>query len=225
MAQSSLNAPIPQRALLKIPRQPRSVAMVHSILDAGMVVIQEEGLAAMSTNCVAERAGISIGSLYQYFANRDSILAGIIERSLLDFTGVLERVQQSTLNVPLVEGLQLTLTTLLRYYDPWLEILRRIVREAPLLADNGMLQSMERQLVELFYDYLLHNSSRYRLVGGRASVHVAVSALVYLYLRWLVLPFPRVQEAEFVESAVRLFASILEEVPQAGEPHPAADHP
>ncbi|MFP5431416.1 MAG: TetR/AcrR family transcriptional regulator, partial [Gammaproteobacteria bacterium] len=82
---------LPQSALIKIPRQPRSIGMVHSILDAGMAVIRDTGLAGMTTNRVADRAGMSIGSLYQYFANRESILAGIIERSQLD---IIQRMRQ-----------------------------------------------------------------------------------------------------------------------------------
>ncbi len=204
--------PLPTRALIKIPRQPRSVVMVHNILDAGMAVIREEGLAAMSTNRVADRAGVSIGSLYQYFANRDSILAGIIERSLLDVQQVLESMHGAFLDTPMREGLRFTLTAMLRYYDPWMDVLRRVVRESPLLADNGLLTLMERALLDLFRDYLLHNSHRYRIPAGKAGMQAAMSALIFLYLRWLVQPFPRVSEAEFVEAAVQLAMGVVVEV-------------
>ena len=85
--------PLPHSVLLKIPRQPRSIEMVHCILNAGMDVIRDSGLQAMTTNRVAEQAGISIGSLYQYFANRDSILTGIIERSLIGADKILQNLQ------------------------------------------------------------------------------------------------------------------------------------
>lgn len=207
-----VDGPLPGAALIKIPRQPRSVEMVHTILNAGMHVIEEEGLAAMTTNRVAERAGVSVGSLYQYFANRDSILAGIIERSLLDITRLMRDAHLSLVDEPLDDGLRVRITAMLRYYDPYLPVVRRVLREVPLLADNGMLATMEQVLVDLVRDYLLHNAHRYRLRNGTAGVHVAASSLILLYLRWLVEPWPRVTEAQFVDALVVQTMAVLEPV-------------
>jgi AcrR family transcriptional regulator len=204
------DGPLPRAALIKIPRQPRSVEMVQCILNAGMHVIEEEGLHAMTTNRVAERAGVSVGSLYQYFANRDSILAGIIERSMLDIMQLLQMSQAAGLDQPVENLLRGGLILMLRYYDPHLPVVRRVLREAPLLADNGMLSSMEQLLVDLIRDYLLHNSHRYRLRNGTASVQLAASTLILMYLRWLAEPFPRVSEAQFVDSLVQQVMAMIE---------------
>lgn len=206
------DGPLPRAALIKIPRQPRSVEMVHCILNAGMHIIEEEGLHAMTTNRVAERAGVSVGSLYQYFANRDSILAGIIERSLLDITALMRAAHIASVDEPIRQGLATRITLLLRYYDPHLPVVRRVLREAPLLADNGMLASMEQVLVDMIRDYLLHNAHRYRLRTGVAGVYVAASTLILMYLRWLADPFPRVTEADFVEALVQQVMAMVEEV-------------
>ena len=207
------DGPLPRTALIKIPRQPRSVEMVHCILNAGMHIIETEGLPAMTTNRVAERAGVSIGSLYQYFANRDSILAGIIERSLLDMTQVMQTAHHAGLDMPIEDGLRAELLLMLRYYDPHLPVVRRILREAPLLADNGMLDGMERVLVDLLRDYLLHNAHRYRLRHGLAGVQVAASTLILMYLRWLVQPFPRMTEAQFVDALSSQVIGMVETIP------------
>jgi AcrR family transcriptional regulator len=206
------DGPLPRAALIKIPRQPRSVEMVQCILNAGMHVIEEEGLHAMTTNRVAERAGVSVGSLYQYFANRDSILAGIIERSMLDIMQVLQMSQAAGLDQPIENLLRGGLVLMLRYYDPHLPVVRRVLREAPLLADNGMLSSMEQLLVDLIRDYLLQNSHRYRLRNGPASVQLAASTLILMYLRWLADPFPRVTEQQFVETLVQQVMATIETI-------------
>lgn len=207
------DGPLPRAALIKIPRQPRSVEMVHCILNAGMHVIEEEGLHAMTTNRVAERAGVSVGSLYQYFANRDSILAGIIERSLLDIGRLMQDVRIAGVDEPVEQLLRTRLVLMLRYYDPHLPVVRRVLREAPLLADNGMLAAMEPLLVDLIRDYLLHNAWRYRLRSGTAGVQVAASTLVLLYLRWLADPYPRVTEEQFVEALVQQVLAMVAETP------------
>ena len=64
----------------KAPRQARSAATVDAILEASAHILREGGLGALNTNAVAERAGASIGSLYQYFPNKDAILAEMIRR-------------------------------------------------------------------------------------------------------------------------------------------------
>ncbi|NNM62515.1 MAG: TetR/AcrR family transcriptional regulator [Steroidobacteraceae bacterium] len=64
----------------KKPRQSRSTDTVGTILDATAQVFHVEGDDAFNTNRIAERAGISIGSLYQYFPNKLAILRAYVER-------------------------------------------------------------------------------------------------------------------------------------------------
>jgi AcrR family transcriptional regulator len=66
----------------KSPRQARAVATHDAILEAAAHIIAAGGLAAFNTNAVAERAGVSIGSLYQYFPNKDALMVTLIQRGL-----------------------------------------------------------------------------------------------------------------------------------------------
>src|SRR5262245_40755106 len=66
----------------RIPRQTRAAETVATILEAAAQVLEAGGLAAFTTNAVAERAGVSIGTLYQYFADKQAILRAIAEREL-----------------------------------------------------------------------------------------------------------------------------------------------
>jgi AcrR family transcriptional regulator len=61
------------------PVQARSRATVDAILAAAARVFGTHGYAAATTNHIAERAGVSIGSLYEYFPNKDAILAALME--------------------------------------------------------------------------------------------------------------------------------------------------
>jgi AcrR family transcriptional regulator len=67
----------------RMPRQARSRATVSFVLDAAAQVFAERGYAA-TTNEIAERAGVSIGSLYQYFADKDALLVALAERHLAE---------------------------------------------------------------------------------------------------------------------------------------------
>jgi len=63
----------------KIPRQARSVVTVDALLEATTHILLKDGMHALTTNRVAEIAGVSIGSLYQYFPNKASLLAALID--------------------------------------------------------------------------------------------------------------------------------------------------
>lgn len=64
----------PRIASRKQPRQARSTELVAAILDAAVQVLAKEGAQRFTTARVAERAGVSVGSLYQYFPNKAAIL-------------------------------------------------------------------------------------------------------------------------------------------------------
>lgn len=64
----------------KQPRQARAAATVDAVIEAAARILEEGGLGAFNTNAVAARAGVSIGSLYQYFPGKDAILASLIRR-------------------------------------------------------------------------------------------------------------------------------------------------
>ena len=58
----------------KQPRQARSTQLVKDVLEAATQVLSREGARCFTTSRVAEAAGVSVGSLYQYFPNKDAIL-------------------------------------------------------------------------------------------------------------------------------------------------------
>jgi AcrR family transcriptional regulator len=67
----------PRRARIasrKQPKQARSTQLVEAVLDAAVQVLMKEGSQRFTTARVAERAGVSVGSLYQYFPNKAAIL-------------------------------------------------------------------------------------------------------------------------------------------------------
>ena len=64
----------------KRPVQERSRETVKAILEAAARIFGEKGLAGATTNHIAERAGVSIGTLYQYFPNKEAIVHGLMEK-------------------------------------------------------------------------------------------------------------------------------------------------
>lgn len=78
----------------KHPRQARSRLTVDAIVEAGARILSSEGWAGFTTNKVAETAGVSVGSLYQYFPDKLSLVDAIRERHLGDsMAAIRDRLQ------------------------------------------------------------------------------------------------------------------------------------
>lgn len=90
----STRVPAPRSSMRKEPRQARSRATVEIIVRAGARVLGGRGWAGFTTNEVAEVAGVSIGSLYQYFPDKLALVDAIRHRHLEDVLAVMRSLGQ-----------------------------------------------------------------------------------------------------------------------------------
>lgn len=75
----------------KTPVQARSAVTVDAILSATIQVLLAEGKERLTTTRVAYRAGVSVGTLYQYFPNKQALVRAVLERHLDDVVSSIER--------------------------------------------------------------------------------------------------------------------------------------
>jgi AcrR family transcriptional regulator len=78
------SAPSPRGAPRREPRQERARQTVRAILEAAAEIMAASGIGGATTNRIAERAGVSIGSLYQYFPNKQAILERLVAEHRAD---------------------------------------------------------------------------------------------------------------------------------------------
>jgi AcrR family transcriptional regulator len=95
----------------KNPVQARSAATVEALHTATVQVLTREGLSRCTTTRVAERAGMSVGSLYQYYPNRDALLAAVLERHLDSIAGAVDRACREYRDKPIFEMASALVTT------------------------------------------------------------------------------------------------------------------
>jgi AcrR family transcriptional regulator len=82
----------------KSPSQSRSQATVQAILQAATRVLTQHSLAGFNTNRVAEVAGVSVGSLYQYFPNKDALVTALIIETQQNLLARVERLVEELRN-------------------------------------------------------------------------------------------------------------------------------
>lgn len=78
MPRSREQIKINQRVARRAPLQARAQRTRHLIFEAALQILEQDGEAALTTNRIAERSGFSVGTIYQYFANKQEILRALI---------------------------------------------------------------------------------------------------------------------------------------------------
>ena len=120
--------------------------MVERILDAATHVLATQGYAAMSTNRVAQVAGVSVGSLYRYFADKDEIFETLRIRAseaiLRDLTSAITEAARQ----PPRPGVHAVISALVEALDAHGPVVRALVNEVPMGTQSNVLPEIERGL-------------------------------------------------------------------------------
>jgi AcrR family transcriptional regulator len=119
----------------KLPRQARSQRTVDTILDAAARVFGRDGYAAATTNRVADVAGVSIGSLYQYFPNKDALMVALHARHSRRMRAVMTAVLDGASEASLRDNIASLVRALVAAHmvEPGLQ--RILERELPFFDD------------------------------------------------------------------------------------------
>ncbi len=100
----------------KLPVQARSRATFEAILEAATRILQAGGHSAITTNLVAETAGISVGSLYQYFPSKEAILSELVTRMRLSMSERLADASLIAQDLPLRQAIPLLMEAAVHQY-------------------------------------------------------------------------------------------------------------
>jgi len=118
----------------KQPQQARSTELVAAILEAAIQVLAKEGAARFTTARVAEKAGVSVGSLYQYFPNKAAILFRLQSDEWLQTTQMLQRILQNQ-DAPPLERLRTLVHAFIRSECEEAQMRGALSDAAPLYRD------------------------------------------------------------------------------------------
>ena len=158
----------------KSPSQERSRRTVNRILDAATRIFHEQGYTDATTNDIADEADVSVGSLYQYFPNKDALLVALTQRHIATTTTDLTNL---LLDLPRDSDLETTFRTVVDFlvsqHD--LDDLHLLVmHQAPRTHDiNLALEHAKSHLVELTSQILSNEITDSRKQGLVARMVVA----------------------------------------------------
>ena len=133
----------PRTTPRKRPRQARSKATVDTILEATSRVLVKHGFDGLSTNLVAVAAGVSIGSLYQYFPNKEALVLALIERHVEQMNASILAELTRVAKLPLAEAARCVVELTIRAHaiDP--DLHRVLTEQVPRVGKLARLRQMD----------------------------------------------------------------------------------
>lgn len=139
----------------KLPQQDRSRLTVEAILEATTRILTEEGYDKANTNRIAERAGISIGSLYQYFPNKESLMAALMDQHSNEIAALVESKLQNLFDVPPEVAIPELIRAVIAAHaiNPCLH--QVLSEEIPKSERPQQMQTADERIAELLRAYLI----------------------------------------------------------------------
>jgi AcrR family transcriptional regulator len=182
--QSKESAPhrLPRR---RTPRQKRSQILYDKIIAAAKTLFKQHGYAYVSTNRIAEKASISIGSLYQYFANRESIALAVYEDACSKAALIMKRKTLESLSATFEESVPELTGWVFEVFEKDRYALLQLINEVPELrrmAQPFSFDSLIHRTTQMFFEQ--HFADAEHAVVARKSyiIDKCVMAVISRYL-------------------------------------------
>jgi len=183
--------------------------MVERIVTAGRTVLVQQGYDAFSTNRVATAAGVSPGSLYQYFPDKTAILDVVIDRY---WDEVADRVAASLADRIGDTGpamVRETADALVAALDADRELLRVVAEELPMRRSLTRRAALERRVRELVVAYLAVRPEMTRRPDSVVAAWIVVNAVENLAVRWVLDRPPAVSREALLDEMSALVGGYL----------------
>jgi AcrR family transcriptional regulator len=171
--------PIKDRKRMKKPaKQDRAKATVEAILQGATRVLVKEGYEGTNTNRIAEVAGVSIGSVYQYFSNKEAILGELIELHIQKLMDVFVENYNTLSTVSLKDGIRILIRAMIeaRSVEPKLQ--RVFDEQLPKIGKlSRLLREYEKQAVEMIRAYLQSKKNEVAIKNIETAAYISVHAV------------------------------------------------
>ena len=139
---------IPTTLPRRRPRQARAQVTVDAIIQGTARVLVEDGYDRASTNRIAEAAGVSIGSLYQYFPSKEALVAALADAHVARMIARLSRALGDDESIDLVHGARRVAAGLIAAYRIDAKLHHVLCQEVPKLGDLANVYAFEAWVAE-----------------------------------------------------------------------------
>lgn len=193
--------------------QARSRATVDALIEATARILVREGFDRASTNRIAEEAGVSIGSLYQYYPSKEALVAAVIDRHQQELMQVVRNALAEVSALPLEEGVRRLVAVAIDAHRVNPKLHRVLAEQIPRTGRLKNVEAFNRETYALFRSYLESRRDEVRAADPDLAAFVCVTSVEAL-THTAVLHRPEVLSDKaagaLVEEATRLVLRYLQ---------------
>ena len=199
------------------PQQPRAHATVGAIVEAGFISLARNGVENTTTRHIADIAGVSVGSLYEYFANKEEVFDAMHEHMVREVVGMVRPLIPTLVRMDIRE---LVAELLYRFRDLLERDEGRYLRYmsyAAYFAPRDQIEPINRLLMDLLMKYVMHHPRLVRLGNLPAMGFIMINGGVFTVIRYLTEPNPTVTFDDLVRGLGDMVAHFVDgELQRAG---------
>lgn len=161
----------------KQPNQERSRVTVDSIIRATAHILEREGFEKTSTNKIAEKAGVSIGSLYQYFPTKEAILSVMMENHVNKELEMINRILSEKKSHNLKETIHAIIFAAVESKRQQSRFTRIFAQKVFTLDKMDLLKRVDEKLIETFKQYLAPFEAQLRTENLDLSLQLIIQTI------------------------------------------------
>jgi AcrR family transcriptional regulator len=157
--------------------QERSRATVDALIEATARILVREGFDKASTNRIAEKAGVSIGSLYQYFPSKEALVAAVMERHDQELMQVVRGALVEVAGLPMKQAVHTLVAAAIKAHLVNPKLHRVLAEQIPRTGRLENIETFNRENYALFRAYLEAHRHEFRTVDLALAAFVCVTSI------------------------------------------------
>jgi AcrR family transcriptional regulator len=161
----------------KTASQARSRATVDALVEATARILVRDGFEKASTNRIAEVAGVSVGSLYQYFPGKEALVAAVIDRHNQEIMQVVRAALAEVADMPVEKAVRRLVTVAIEAHRIAPRLHRVLAEQIPRTGPLANVEAFNREVHALVRAYLESRRKELGKIDLEIATFICVSAI------------------------------------------------
>ena len=193
----------------KRPRQERSKVTVDTILAATARVLVKKGFDGLTTNAVAEAAGVSIGSLYQYFPSKEALVAALIEQHIEEMQQALFSEMTRVAQLPMAQAVRALIELTIRAHSIEPELHRVLTEQVPRVGRLARLAEADSICRRMVAGILSLRKDELAIADPDTAAFILVASIEAITHRAALFAPERLRDPRLVDESVAMVTRYL----------------
>jgi AcrR family transcriptional regulator len=193
----------------KAPKQERSRRLVDALMRATARILVHEGWDALTTNRVAKEAGVSVGSLYQYFPNKDALVSGLVEGWADEMADQFAALGPVLADAPVGDCVRRIVEATLEVTRADAPLHRSVLLQLPRIGAMEFFERLNQRVADVLAEWISLRRAELDVEDASLTAYVIVTSLDALLDHALLLRPDLLESRRFARELERLVSGCL----------------